>query len=149
MRRWKLAMRAKWGEFPSKLSDVAQIREHSRSRAIRVAPQNPKISLFRENQVSSIGSIFAIFSTKTPQMTISSKCGCELRLKKNVRVPPLQKRPVKKKEFRTLKNVLFSALLLGGDFNLISYAKPPRAHIWPQTPLKLFLIKKKECIAEN
>ena len=51
--------------FSSKLAVETQIREHSRSRSRRLVAQNPKISLFRENQVSSCGSILTLFFHET------------------------------------------------------------------------------------
>ena len=52
----------------------------------RVVAQNPKISRFRENQVSSRGSISGLIScAKPPNMTMSPKCGRGVASKKRLR----------------------------------------------------------------
>ena len=54
--------------FSSKLAVGREINEHSGSRGSRrVVARNSKITLFRENQVSSRGSILAIIFHETAE----------------------------------------------------------------------------------
>ena len=105
IQHWNIEWGAKWNEFFSqKLALNTQIQDDRRPRrvVVVVVAQNPKMSLFHQNQVSITESILALFSHETaandyfPQMRMGAS------IWRNVRMATLQKPPIENREFWTL-----------------------------------------------